>query len=92
MSRNWEWNLHGQWEPNTLQIKKVNEVHMKIEAEPVIKQELSDFFTFEVPNARFTPAYKSRMWDGKIRLFDNRTCLLYTSPSPRAVDESRLPC
>ena len=39
MSRNWEWNLHGQWEPNTLQIKKVNEVHMKIEAEPVIKQE-----------------------------------------------------
>ena len=73
MSRNWEWNLHGNWEPNTLQIKKVNEVHMKIEAEPVIKQELSDFFTFVVPNARFTPAYKSRMWDGKIRLFDNRT-------------------
>ena len=73
MSRNWEWNLHGQWESNTLLITKVNEVHMRIEAEPVIKQELSDFFTFVVPNAKFTPAYKSRMWDGKIRLFDNRT-------------------
>ena len=82
MSRNWEWNLHGKWEPNTLQIKKVNEVHMKIEAEPLIKQELSDFFTFEVPNARFTPAYKSRMWDGKIRLFDNRTSRLYLGLFP----------
>ena len=82
MSRNWEWNLHGQWEPNTLQIKKVNEVHMKIEAEPVIKQELSDFFTFVVPNARYTPAYKSRMWDGKIRLFDNRTSRLYLGLFP----------
>ena len=82
MSRNWEWNLHGKWEPNTLQIKKVNEVHMKIEAEPVIKQELSDFFTFVVPNARFTPAYKSRMWDGKIRLFDNRTSRLYLGLFP----------
>jgi len=82
MSRNWEWNLHGQWEPNTLLITKVNEVHMRIEAEPVIKQELSDFFTFIVPNAKFTPAYKSRMWDGKIRLFDNRTNRLYLGLFP----------
>ena len=82
MSRNWEWNLHGQWESNTLLITKVNEVHMRIEAEPVIKQELSDFFTFVVPNAKFTPAYKSRMWDGKIRLFDNRTNRLYLGLFP----------
>lgn len=43
-----------------------------IEAEPHIIQELSDYFCFEVPGAKFMPAVKKRIWDGKIRLF-NRT-------------------
>ena len=36
-------------------------------------RELSDKFTFEVPGAKHTPAYKWRQWDGRIRLFDFRT-------------------
>ena len=42
---------NSQWDPNTLFISKVDEVYIKIEAESPIKQELSDFFTFTVPNA-----------------------------------------
>jgi len=42
------------------------------ECAPNIVQELSDHFTFEVPGAKFMPAVKKRIWDGKIRMF-NRT-------------------
>jgi len=67
---------------STLIITKVNEVYMKIESEAVIRQELNDFFSFAVPGAKFMPAYKSRMWDGKIRLFDSMTKQLYLGLLP----------
>lgn len=50
-------------------IKKKNEVYLTVICEPHIKYELSEYFTFEVPNAKFMPQYKRRLWDGKIRLF-----------------------
>ena len=50
-------------------ISKKNEVYVRVETEPNIARELSDFFTFEVPGARFMPTYKKRIWDGKIRLY-----------------------
>ena len=58
-------------------VTKKNEVHLKIQTDPGIAQELSDFFTFEVPGARFMPLYKNRMWDGKVRLFSMYTNELY---------------
>lgn len=67
---------------NTLIISKANEVYMRIEAEPVIRQELSDYFTFMVPGAQFMPAYRNRMWDGKIRLFNAMTKELYLGLLP----------
>ena len=73
---------NSQWDPNTLFISKVDEVYIKIEAESPIKQELSDFFTFTVPNAKFTPAYKNRMWDGKIRLYNLNTRKIYSGLLP----------
>lgn len=39
--------------------------------------ELSQRFTFEVPHAKYTPAFKERMWDGKIRLLNLGTGKLY---------------
>ena len=42
------------------------------ECPPHIVSELSEHFTFEVPGAKFMPAVKKRVWDGKIRMF-NRT-------------------
>ena len=63
-------------------ISKKNEVHLVIETEPSIGRELSDFFTFEVPGARFMPQYKSRVWDGKIRLFNQMNGELYVGLLP----------
>ena len=51
-------------------ISKKNDVYIRVDTEPNIARELSDFFTFEVPGARFMPSYKKRIWDGKIRLYN----------------------
>ncbi len=50
-------------------IQKKNEVYLSIDCEPHIKYELSEYFTFEVPNAKFMPQYKRKLWDGTIKLF-----------------------
>ena len=58
-------------------ISKKNEVYLHIKAEPHIYYELADQFTFEVPNAKFSPQYKNKYWDGKIRLFNTQTGEIY---------------
>ena len=59
-------------------LHKKNEVYLQVECERSIARELNDFFSFEVPEARFMPSYKNRVWDGKIRLFDSRTNQIYS--------------
>ena len=39
--------------------------------------ELADYFTFEVPGAKFMPTYKNKYWDGKIRLFNIQNNQIY---------------
>ncbi len=58
-------------------IRKKNEVYVTVKAEPAICQELSDLFTFDVPGAKFMPQYRSKYWDGKIRLFSPATGEIY---------------
>ena len=58
-------------------IRKRNEVYLEIECEAHIKYELSEYFTFEVPDAKFMPQFKNRLWDGKIRLFSPAEGKLY---------------
>ena len=58
-------------------IQKKNEIYLKVETEPHIHQELSEYFTFEVPGAKFMPQYRSKYWDGKIRLYSNHTGEIY---------------
>ena len=60
-----------------IKTEKVNETYMRVFADPGVEQELSDFFTFEVPGYRFMPAYKAGLFDGKIRLYDLRRKTLY---------------
>ena len=62
-------------------ISKKNEVYLQVKADPHVYYELADQFTFDVPGAKFMPQYRNKYWD----------CLLYTSPSPRDVEESRMP-
>jgi superfamily II DNA or RNA helicase len=58
-------------------IQKKNEVHLTIQAEPHIYYELRDAFQFEVPNAKFSPAYKNKWWNGRIYLFNVETREIY---------------
>ena len=58
-------------------ITKKDEVYVKITCEKHIARELSEFFTFFVPGYQFVPAYRNRVWDGKIRLFSLQNFTLY---------------
>lgn len=58
-------------------LHKKNESYIQFECDRGLAQELSDYFTFYVPNYQFTPAYKNRIWDGKIRLADLRSNTIY---------------
>ena len=58
-------------------ISKKNEVYLIIESDPHIYYELKDSFQFEVPNAKFSPSYKNKWWDGKIYLFNVNTREIY---------------
>jgi superfamily II DNA or RNA helicase len=60
-----------------LTIEKLDEVYMRVFGDPSIEQELCDFFTYEYPGARFTPQYRARLWDGKVRLYDQVRKTLY---------------
>jgi len=66
-------------------ISKKNEVYLQIEAEPHVYYELRDAFQFEVPNAKFSPAYKNKWWDGIIYLFNVNTKEIYVGLLDRLV-------
>ena len=69
-----------------LTIAKKNEVYLTVDAPPHVQQELSDFFTFDVPGAKFMPQYRNRHWDGKIRLFSTATGEVYVGLLDKIVD------
>jgi len=58
-------------------IEKASNIHIRCFSEPAVEQELCDYFTYSVPGAQFTPQYRSRMWDGKIRQYDRIRHTLY---------------
>ena len=62
---------HNQME--TIRIRKLNHATLFLECDRSITAELREFFSFYVPGYRFMPAYKNRMWDGKIRLYNQIT-------------------
>jgi len=65
--------------------KPVDSVYFSIECERDTAKELSEFFTFSVPGAEYTPAFKYRKWDGKIRLFNMFKRRLYVGLVPYLV-------
>lgn len=57
---------------------KLNEAYLRVEADRGLLQELSEYFTFYVPGYKFMPAFKNRIWDGKIRLLDLKQNIIYS--------------
>jgi len=68
-----------------LTISNVNEVYVQIRCEEGIGFELKEHFTFQVPGYQFTPQYRARLWDGRIRLYDTRTRQIYRGLVPYIV-------
>ena len=60
-----------------IEVTKKDEVFLKINCEAGVAQEICDYFTFTVPGHTFMPAYRMKIWDGKIRLFNIHNRLLY---------------
>ena len=61
----------------TLRVK--NNVYLEFDCKDKgVLHELSEFFCFYVPNYKFVPSYRNKLWDGKIRLADLRNQTIYT--------------
>lgn len=61
----------------TLTIEKINSTYIKVHCDAGTAYEMNEYFTFNVPGAKHMPAYKNKMWDGKIRLFNAMARTLY---------------
>ena len=61
-------------------------MYLRIDADASIRRELSDYFSFEVPGYKFTPQFRNRVWDGKIRLYSYATGQLYVGLYPYLKD------
>jgi hypothetical protein len=68
-------------------ISKKNEVYIKLECEPHILFELQPYFTFDVPSAKFAPAYRNKYWDGKIRLLSIQTGEIYVGLLDKVIEK-----
>jgi len=65
-----------------MKISKVNEVYLELDVDEDVSRELSDYFTFEVPGAKYMPHYRRKLWDGKIRLFSPHNGRIYVGLLP----------
>ena len=68
---------------DVVRVARHDETYDKIICDPGVAQEISDYFTFVVPGAKFMPAYKNKVWDGKIRIFHILHALLYCGLRPK---------
>lgn len=59
--------------PNTITVGLKDHSMMLVDAAAHQLPELRDYFSFFVPGYKFMPMYKSRKWDGKIKLFNQVT-------------------
>jgi superfamily II DNA or RNA helicase len=61
----------------TIKIEYHSEVFLRVFAGSSIEQELSDFFRFRVEGYQWTPAFKNKLWDGYVRLYNLQTKTIY---------------
>ena len=57
-------------EMNELIITNIDSVNIHIECDKSTAKELSDFFTFKVPGHEYMPAFRNKLWDGQIKLYN----------------------
>lgn len=60
-----------------LYLEKHSEIYIRVQCNFNIAYELNDFFSFYAKNYKFMPKYKAGIWDGRIKLFNIKTGLIY---------------
>lgn len=60
----------------TIEVRSMNSAFLRVVTENGVAYEIQQYFTYDVPGAKYTPAYKRRVWDGKVRLFNAYSGLL----------------
>lgn len=68
---------------NKIIIRNKDEVFVKVDCTDSVSYELREFFTFMVPGYQFTPQYRARLWDGKIRMWDANKKQIYRGLVPQ---------
>ncbi len=63
-------------------VEKVNNIYVQVHADDGIIREMSEFFTFSTPGYQFSPAFRNKYWDGKIRLLNTNTKQIYVGLVP----------
>lgn len=53
-----------------IKIEKLDSVFIRVLCDRSIAKEISDFFTFKVPGHQYMPAFRRKVWDGEIRLYN----------------------
>lgn len=68
---------------DVVNVEEGNAVHLKVTADPGTRQEIAEYFSFKPSGYQFSPAYKNRVWDGTIRLYQPMRPVLYVGLFPR---------
>ena len=58
---------------NKIRIRMINHSYFAVEAHPAQEHELREYFSFFVPGYKFMPAFKRKVWDGKVKLYNTVT-------------------
>ena len=56
-----------------LVVSQKNHSVMSVHTDMGIANELTDFFSFFVPGYKYMPAFRNKVWDGKIRLYNSQS-------------------
>lgn len=60
-----------------VRVEYLNDVHMKVLADPSVRQEIMNYFSFRPEGYQFSPKFKARVWDGYVRLYQPLRPVLY---------------
>lgn len=68
---------------SNVHLEYVNDAYCRVRTDASTLMELSEHFTYYAENYKFHPKYKTRVWDGKIRLINRLTGLVYAGLAKR---------
>ena len=56
-----------------IRVRRLNHANLHVDCDFGQAAEIKEFFSFYVPGYQWMPAFKRKIWDGKIRLYDTNT-------------------